>query len=60
MMLAYQSEDAHTLLEAYAAVYAPQIEPLELLPSANQQPHGHEGVYDRCLGRLVERIAKQK
>ncbi len=22
--------------------------------------HGHEGVYDRCLGRLVERIAAAK
>ncbi len=67
MMLAYHAEDARPLLEAYAAVYAPQIEPLNLLPATGTQPrvgvgvtHGHEGVYDRCLGRLVERIAARK
>ncbi|MBA4192466.1 MAG: hypothetical protein C0467_31240 [Planctomycetaceae bacterium] len=67
MTLAYHAEDARPLLESYAAIYAPQIEPLEFLPSAGTVPrigvvvtHGHEGVYDRCLGRLVERIAAGK
>jgi predicted O-linked N-acetylglucosamine transferase (SPINDLY family) len=64
MALAYHADDPRPLLEAYAALYAPQIEPLELLPAIDGRPrvgvvvtHGHEGVYDRCLGRLVERIA---
>jgi predicted O-linked N-acetylglucosamine transferase (SPINDLY family) len=64
MALAYQVADPRPLLEAYAALYAPQIPPLDLLPPAGGRPrigvvvtHGHEGVYDRCLGRLVERVA---
>jgi predicted O-linked N-acetylglucosamine transferase (SPINDLY family) len=64
MALAYHAENPRALLEAFAAIYAPQIRPLELLPPAGELPrvgvvvtNGHEGVYDRCLGRLVERIA---
>src|SRR5262249_14641943 len=64
LALAYHAEDSRPLLEAFAAVYAPQIDPLEPLPPAEGRPrvgvvvtHGHEGVYDRCLGRLVEQIA---
>jgi predicted O-linked N-acetylglucosamine transferase (SPINDLY family) len=63
MALAYHAEDPRLLLEAYGALYAPQIEPLDLLPPAGGRPrvgvvvtNGHEGVYDRCLGRLVERV----
>ncbi|VTU01330.1 tpr repeat-containing protein : Tetratricopeptide TPR_1 repeat-containing protein OS=Isosphaera pallida (strain ATCC 43644 / DSM 9630 / IS1B) GN=Isop_0879 PE=4 SV=1: TPR_11: TPR_2: TPR_11: TPR_1: Glyco_transf_41 [Gemmataceae bacterium] len=66
MALAYRGIDVRPLLEAYAALYALQIEPLELLPRTDGKPrvgvvvtHGHEGVYDRCLGRLVERIASR-
>lgn len=63
MALAYQAADPRPLLEAYTALYAPQIIPLEpILPSGERVrvgvvvTHGHEGVYDRCLGRLVECI----
>jgi predicted O-linked N-acetylglucosamine transferase (SPINDLY family) len=64
MALSYHAEDPRPLLEAFAALFAPQIRPLELLPKFDGRvrvgmvvTHGHEGVYDRCLGRLVERIA---
>lgn len=64
MALAYHAEDPRPLLEAYAALYASQIREINLGPPADGKPrigvvvtHGHEGVYDRCLGRLVERIA---
>jgi tetratricopeptide (TPR) repeat protein len=63
MALAYHAESPRAILKAFGALYAPQINPLELLPPAKGRPrvgvvvtHGHEGVYDRCLGRLVERI----
>lgn len=64
MALAYHAEDPRPLLDAYAAMYVPLIQPVDLLPPAGGRPrvgvvvtHGHEGVYDRCLGRLVERVA---
>ncbi|QEG27855.1 tetratricopeptide repeat protein [Gemmata obscuriglobus] len=67
MGLAYHSADPRPALEAFAALYAPQITPLEPLSPKEGIPrvgvvvtHGHEGVYDRCLGRLVERIAARE
>lgn len=64
MALAYHAESSRRLLEAFAALYLPQIKPVELLPPLEGRmrigvvvTNGHEGVYDRCLGRLVERIA---
>lgn len=64
MALAYHAEDPRPLLEMYGAVCAPQIRPLDLLNLADGRPrigvvvtNSHEGVYDRCLGRLVEQIA---
>jgi predicted O-linked N-acetylglucosamine transferase (SPINDLY family) len=64
MALAYHAEGARELAEAFAAVYAFRIRPVELLPAVDGPlrvgvvvTDGHEGVYDRCLGRLVERIA---
>lgn len=60
----YQGRDERPLKEAYAALFADAIRPLEL-PRRNGKPHvgvvvtsGHEGVYVECVGRLVARLSR--
>ena len=64
MAWAYHGQDERPLKEAYAALFLPRIEPVKLSPRpARRRPHvgfvvtsGHEGVFDRCLGGLAQRL----
>lgn len=63
LALAYYGGDVRPWMEGYAALYAPQIRAGDFQPPAGGTcrvgvvvTNGHEGVYDRCLGRLIERI----
>jgi predicted O-linked N-acetylglucosamine transferase (SPINDLY family) len=65
-LLAYQGRDDRPIREAYGRLFAPRIPPLDPLP-ADGPPRvgmvvtkGHEGVFARCLGSLIERIDPQR
>ncbi|HEX4147902.1 MAG TPA: tetratricopeptide repeat protein, partial [Pirellulales bacterium] len=64
MALAYQGRDVRPIIERFAALYAPGIEPLK--PKRNcAKPrvgivvtHGHEGVFARCWGGIAQRLSR--
>lgn len=65
MTLTYHGRDERSMKSAFAALYEPMIAPLEPLSRTRTgRPivgvvvtTGHEGVFDRCLGPLVARLA---
>jgi protein O-GlcNAc transferase len=67
LMWGYHGRDDRALKAAYAQLFLNSIAPVEL-PQRPQtdRPHvgfvvtpGHEGVFDRCLGPLVDRLARR-
>jgi predicted O-linked N-acetylglucosamine transferase (SPINDLY family) len=64
--LAYQGRDDRPLMTAYAAVFHEAIQPPAPAPGTGKPhvaivvTHGHEGVFARCLGGLVERLPPDK
>lgn len=66
MALAYQGRDDRPIKEAYAALFAEALSPLESRPRSGPPhvgflvTHGHEGVFARCLGSLLERLSPQR
>lgn len=63
MALAYQGRDDRPVKELYAALFAAALPPGDP-PSTSGKPHvgivvthGHEGVFWRCLGGLVDRLS---
>lgn len=66
MTLQYQGRDDRAIRDAYGDLFAKLIEPLEPLRPEGK-PHigivvtnGHEGVFYRCLGSLIERLDRSK
>jgi predicted O-linked N-acetylglucosamine transferase (SPINDLY family) len=63
MALAYQGRDDLPLARRYGELFAQQIRPLETTCGAGRPrvgivvTDGHEGVFVRCLGHLVARLA---
>lgn len=66
MLLTYQGRDDRPLREKYAKLFTPLIQPRKLTKRQGK-PHvgivvtnGHEGVFARCLGTLVDRLDRNK
>lgn len=63
MQWAYHGEDDRPLKEAMAQLYLREIEPLELKPPTGNAhvgfvvTHGHEGVFERCLGGILRQLS---
>ena len=61
----YQGYEDRTLREKYPELYAPLIPPLDPKRPAGKPSigvvvsNGHEGVFGRCLGELLDRINKK-
>jgi len=62
MQWGYHGEDDRPLKESFAKLFLRMIEPLEL-KRAGEIPHvgfvvthGHEGVFERCLGGILQRL----
>lgn len=62
MALAYQGRDDRRLKERWAALFAGAFPELPLRPNTGRPhvgvvvTHGHEGVFFKCLGGLVDRL----
>ncbi|MGL5094987.1 MAG: tetratricopeptide repeat protein [Planctomycetia bacterium] len=67
MAWTYHGRDDRPLKEAYAQLFLDRLNPVPLADRAKgKTPHvgfvvtnGHEGVYDRCLGGLADRLARR-
>lgn len=62
----YHGADERPLREAFANAYAARFGRAEPPPPRSGVPHvgvvvteGHEGVFDRCLGRIVDRLGTE-
>lgn len=63
MMLTYQGRDNRRLKQKFAAVFASAMPAYDRPPAGTGIPHvgvvvtrGHEGVFDRCLGALLDEV----
>lgn len=63
MQWAYHGEDDRPLKELAAQLFSREIRPLPLKPSTGHPhvgflvTHGHEGVFERCLGGILRQLA---
>ena len=66
MSLAYHVQNVRPMMERYAELFAERIKPLELSPLQGKPrvgivvTHGHEGVFARCWGGIVERLSRAR
>jgi len=66
MILLYQGREDRSLREKFADVYSKWITPLEPLPASGKPSvgvvvtKGHEGVFGRCLGDMLNEIDNDK
>src|SRR5581483_9444880 len=66
MALAYQGRDIRPIIERYAALLTERISVIEPKKVTGKPrvgivvTHGHEGVFARCWGGIVERLSREK